>query len=246
MPQVETISVSAPATDPSPMEVFLFHPAGSGPHPALILAQHIPVGHTGIENDEFTLKAGERFAAAGSVVAAPFIFHWWPKDGEMMDKARSSRDDWTVADLKATWELLKSKPTVDASRIGIVGHCWGGRVAWLGAAHLDVAACATFYGGRIKLALGEGNPTAISLANRIRCPVAGFFGNDDENPSPADVDDYSAALTAADVAHNFHRYDGAGHAFQNFPNPDRYREAQSEDAWHKVLEFFAGELQAAG
>lgn len=225
------------------MEVFLFQPAGAGPYPALILAQHIPVGHTGIENDEFTLQAAERFAAAGYVVAAPFIFHWWPKEGELMDKGRASRDDWTTADLQATWELLSTKATVDPSRIGIVGHCWGGRVAWLGAAHLDPAACATFYGGRIKLALGKNNPTAISLTNRIDCPMIGFFGNDDENPSPADVDDYSAALTAAGVTHTFHRYDGAGHAFQNFPNPDRYCETQSEDAWQKVLEFFADELK---
>lgn len=231
------------------MDVFLFEPEGPGPHPALILAQHIPIGHTGIENDTFTLKAAERLADAGYLVAAPFIFHWWPKDEEMMLKARGSRDDWTVADLQTTWSLLLSEPSVDHSRIGIIGHCWGGRVAWLGAAHLDVAACATFYGGRIKLALdgrkAEGIPTAISLAGQIDCPVIGFFGNDDENPSPADVDDYSAALDAAGVSHRFHRYDGAGHAFQNFPNPDRYRESQSEDAWQKVLHFFAEELQPA-
>ncbi|HEY5645198.1 MAG TPA: dienelactone hydrolase family protein, partial [Pseudomonadales bacterium] len=198
----------------------------------------------GIENDTFTLAAAERFAAAGFLVAAPFIFHWWPKAAEMADKARASRDDWTVADLRATWALLAARSDVDMARVGIVGHCWGGRVAWLGAAHLDVAACAMFYGGRIKLALGEGNPTAISLAPRIRCPVVGFYGNEDQNPSPEDVDDLSAALTASGVAHTFHRYDGAGHAFQNFPSPDRYREAQSEDAWGKVLLFFARTLQS--
>ncbi len=245
MYEVQTVTVRAPDAEPSDMEVFLFRPEGDGPHPGLILAQHIPVGHTGIENDTFTLAAGERFAAAGFLVAAPFIFHWWPKDAEMADKARASRDDWTVPDLQATWSLLCAQPDVIASRIGIVGHCWGGRVAWLGAAYLDVAACAIFYGGRIKLALGEGNPPAITLADRIRCPVAGFFGNEDQNPSPQDVDDLSLALTAAGVAHTFHRYDGAGHAFQNFPNPDRYREAQSEEAWTRVIDFFTGTLKAA-
>lgn len=244
MQHVETVTVSAPGATPSEMEVFLFEPPGAGPHPALILAQHIPVGHAGLEHDTFTLAAGERFAAAGFVVAAPFIFHWWPKDAEMADKARASRDDWTVPDLEATWSLLTARSDVDAARIGIVGHCWGGRVSWLGAVHLDVAACAMFYGGRIKLALGEGNPTAISLADRIRCPVAGFFGNEDQNPSPEDVDDIAAALSAAGVAHTFHRYDGAGHAFQNFPNPDRYREVQSEDAWKKVIDFFQTTLNA--
>ena len=96
MHHVESVIVEAPGAAPSEMEIFLFEPSGAGPHPALILAQHIPVGHTGIENDTFTLAAGERFADAGFVVAAPFIFHWWPKDAEMTDKARASRDDWTV------------------------------------------------------------------------------------------------------------------------------------------------------
>jgi carboxymethylenebutenolidase len=225
------------------MEVFLFEPPGRGPHPGLILAQHIPVGHTGIENDEFTLRTAERFAEQGYYVAAPFIFHWWPKDEELMVKASASRDDWTVADLQATFELLTSNNEVAADRIGIAGHCWGGRVAWLGACHLPkLAACAIFYGGRVKLAMGEGSPAAIELADRIQCPVAGFFGNEDQNPTPEDVDDYAAALTSAGVEHTFHRYDGAGHAFQNFPTPERYRAQQSEDAWEKVLQFFADTL----
>ena len=237
---VETVQVNG-----NPMEVFLFKPPGEGPHPGLILAQHIPVGHTGIENDTFTLRAAERFAEHGFHVAAPFIFHWWPKEEELQVKARASRDEWTVADLQATFDLLAADKAVDPERIGVVGHCWGGRVAWLAACHIpQIAACAIFYGGRIKLALGEGNPPAIDLADRIRCPVAGFFGNEDQNPTPQDVDDYSAALTRAGVRHRFHRYDGAGHAFQNFPTPERYREAQSEDAWRKVLEFLSEELAA--
>lgn len=228
----------------SPMEVFLFEPEGPGPHPGLVLAQHIPVGHTGIENDEFTLVAAERFAKAGYVVAAPFIFHWWPKEQEMAVKARETRDEKTVLDIKAAFDLLSSRDDVDEDRIGIVGYCWGGRVAWLGACHIpELAACAVFYGGRIKLALGEGNPTAISLVGNIRCPMAGFFGNEDQNPTPEDVDDIAAALEEAGVDFVFHRYDGAGHAFQNFPNAERYREEQSEDAWAKVLGFFAAKLK---
>ena len=238
MYRIETVMVEG-----SPMEVFLFEPEGPGPHPGLILAQHIPVGHSGIENDTFTLTTAERFAAQGYYVAAPFIFHWWPKDEEMMTKARASRDEKTVADLEAAHALLSQQESVDSTRIGIAGHCWGGRVAWLGACHLPaLAACAIFYGGRIKLAMGEGNPPAIDLADRIQCPVAGFFGNDDANPTPEDVDDYESALQAAGVPHQFHRYDDAGHAFQNFPTPERYREGPSEDAWAKVLVFFAETL----
>jgi dienelactone hydrolase len=52
----------------------------------VILAQHIPVGHTGIENDEFTLVTAARIASEGYVVAVPFIFHWWPKGEDAWQK----------------------------------------------------------------------------------------------------------------------------------------------------------------
>jgi carboxymethylenebutenolidase len=236
-PVVETIPVGD-----STMEVFVFTPDGAARYPGLILAQHIPVGHTGIENDEFTLATAARLAAAGHVVAVPFIFHWWPKSEDMKVKATGFRDDWTRLDLEATYELLRARPDT-TDRIGIAGHCWGGRVAWLGACHLPVQACAVFYGGRVKLPLGAGNPPAIDLAPQIGCPVIGFFGNDDSNPGPEDVDDYERSLQAANVPCEFHRYDGAGHAFQNFLSPERYDEAASEDAWSKVLGFFSAHLR---
>lgn len=239
---IETVDV-----DGSAMEVFVFEPEGAaepGARPGLIMAQHIPVGHTGIENDEFTLRAAERFASHGYVVAVPFIFHWWPKSEDIQVKRDESTDTRMVADMRAAWDVLRARADVAGDRIGVVGHCWGGRVAWLAACHLpELAACAVFYGGRIKLVMGDGSVPPIELADRIRCPVAGFFGNEDRNPTPEDVDDYEAALAAAGVPHEFHRYDGAGHAFQNFPSPERYREAQSEDAWGKVLEFLARHLQ---
>jgi carboxymethylenebutenolidase len=235
---IETVAVQGSA-----MEVFIFTPYGSGLHPAVILAQHIPIGHTGIENDVFTLKTAERFAANGFVIAVPFIFHWWPKDEAMERKRQESRDDWMAADMKAAFELLAARDDVNNDAIGMVGHCWGGRVAWVGACHIkQLKALAVFYGGRIKDPMGAGNPAPIELVGNIPCPVVGFFGNDDQNPSPQDVDDYDAALTAAGIAHSFHRYDGAGHAFQNFHSADRYREKQSEDAWVKVLDFLHRQL----
>lgn len=238
MHRVETVTVES-----SPMEVFLFEPDAAGPKPGIVLAQHIPVGHAGIENDEFTLASAQRFADNGYVVAAPFIFHWWPKEAELQLKREESRDEWMVADIRAAFDLLAGHPDVDADRIGVAGHCWGGRVAWLAACHIEaIRAAAVFYGGRIKIAMGEGNPAPIELAGRISCPVIGLFGNDDQNPTPQDVDAYEAALDDAGVPHEFHRYDGAGHGFQNFPSEDHYRQAHSEDAWDKVLAFFGEHL----
>lgn len=234
MHEVQTVNV-----DGSPMEIFVFTPERPAPRPALMLLQHLPVGHTGLENDGFTLKTAQRFADNGYVVAVPFLFHWWPKDADIQVKREESRDDRMVLDLEATIALLERRPDVARRAIGAVGHCWGGRVAWLAACHLpQLAGAAVFYGGRVKVPMGQGNPAPISLVNEIRCPMMGFFGNDDQNPAPLEVDEYDEALSAAGVRHVFHRYAGAGHAFQNFPTPERYHHSASEDAWEKVLAFF--------
>ncbi len=232
----------------SSMELFVFEPPGGSSRPAagLVLAQHLPGGHAGLEKDEFSLATARRYAEAGYFVVAPFLFHWWPKSEPMERKVRESRDERTVADVAAASSWLRARPEVDADRVGLLGHCWGGRVAWLGAAHDPrLAAMVMFYGGRVKLAMGEGNPPPIELASRIRCPVLGIFGSEDQSPSPSDVDDYAAALAAAGVRHMFHRYEGAGHAFQNFPTPERYRPEQSEDAWGRALAFLERSLAAS-
>lgn len=229
----------------NPMEVFIFRPQGAGPHPGILMAQHIPMGHTGLENDPFTLTTAQRFADNGYIVAVPFLFHWWPKTDPLEKKREESKDDWIVADMQAGMDMLQAQPGINLDRIGIVGHCWGGRVAWLAACHIrTIAALATFYGGNIKKALGAGNQPPIELTPHISCPVIGFYGNDDTNPSPTDVADYAAALKAAGIKYEFHQYDGAGHAFQNFPMPDKYKQAASDDAWAKVLRFLALHLKS--
>lgn len=234
----ETLEVQGNA-----MPVLVFEPEGKGPHPGLVIAQHLPIAHAGLEKDPFQLSVGERYSAAGFVCVIPFLFHWWSTDTPIEVKRAEFRDDWTVADLAAAFELLAGMDRVDESRIGIVGHCWGGRVAWLGACHEPrYRACSVFYGGRIKVSFADGAPAPITLAGNIRCPVLGIFGNDDENPSPEDVDDLEAALESTDVPYEFHRYDGAGHGFQDFNNAERYREGQSEDAWNKALAFFEKNL----
>jgi carboxymethylenebutenolidase len=242
---IDDFTVETVAVDGSPMEVFVCAPPTPGPHPGIVLAQHIPIGHTGVEKDQFTLDTALRYASNGFVVAVPFIFHWWPKGADIQLKRDESRDERMGADMQAAFASLAARDDVDANRIGVVGHCWGGRVAWLAACtNAQLSACVMFYGGRVQLPMGEDNPPAIVRAPDIHCPVAGFYGNDDTNPTRADVDDYSAALTAAGVAHEFHRYDGVGHAFQNSLNSESYRPEQSEDAWAKSVAFLSKHLSA--
>lgn len=57
------------------------------------------------------------------------------------------------------------------------------------------------------------------------------------NPSPEDVQQLDRELTRHGKVHEFHSYAGAGHAFLNFTNPERYRPAQAADAWAKLLSF---------
>jgi carboxymethylenebutenolidase len=234
----ETIDI-----DGSPMEMLVFVPEGSGPFPGIVVAQHLPIAHMGLERDPFTIDVGERLAGAGYACVIPYIFHWWPAEADIAVKREEFRDDRVVLDMDAAYGLLADMAQVDSGRIGIIGHCWGGRVAWLAACHNpNYKAAAVLYGGRIKVAMGPNSIAPIELTNRIPCPVIGIFGNDDENPSPADVDDLAAALSNAGVAHEFHRYDGAGHGFQDFVNEERYRKEATADSWDKLLAFFADRL----
>ena len=75
--------------------------------------------------------------------------------------------------------------------------------------------------------------------------MIGFFGNDDENPSPEDVARIDEEFTEQGIVHSFHAYDGAGHAFQNFLNEAGYREEATKDSQDKLLAFLAKTLKLA-
>lgn len=230
----------------SPMPIFVFEPESQGPHPGMVVCQHLPVAHAGIEKDPFTLDVGEKLASEGYLAIIPFMFHWWPPEADIEEKREAWRDDWNVADLIATWDFTTSLPNIDADRIGIMGHCWGGRVTWLGACtNPQYAAAAVFYGGRIKIGLGPNSKPPIEMSDQINCPVLGIFGNDDQNPSPADVVDLDKALNASNIIHEFHCYDGAGHGFQDFVNESRFKKEQTADAWGKFFEFMGRYLKAS-
>ena len=73
----------------------------------------------------------------------------------------------------------------------------------------------------------------------------GIYSNDDGNPSPEDADAEEQALIAAGIEYEFHRYDGAEHAFMNptsSRDPDPYRYQASEDSRNKQLAFLARHL----
>ena len=83
------------------MPVLVFEPDGVGPHPGLVIAQHLPIAHAGLHKDPFQIDVGERYVAAGYTCVIPFLFHWWPPDADIDVKRAEFRDDWTVATVRS-------------------------------------------------------------------------------------------------------------------------------------------------
>ncbi len=224
--------------DGSSMDIYVAEPDGAGPHPAVLVAFH----RGGM--DDFTRDRADRLAEAGYLAAAPDFYHRRP-DGEDSSESVTHRLDRDVlSDIDATVRHLQGLPAAQDGRLAIVGHCMGGRVSLVGASSNDAfTACAAYYSGGMFGAWGEGGPTGFERLKGLTCPVIGFFGNDDKNPSPEHVDQIDAELTRLGVEHVFHRYDGAGHAFQNFSSETSYREEATKDSWAKMLDFFAVHLK---
>lgn len=214
-------------------------PDEDGPHAGIVICHHGP----GL--DEFTEDFIGKLAANGYVSAALDYFHRRPEDEERRQKIANFVDSEIIGDIRAVIEYLGKLDNVDGARLGIIGHCLGGRNSFLGGASCpQFNAVAIFYGGNIMLPWGHDGAAPFDRAKDFSCPVIGFFGNDDTNPSPADVDKISAELTKHGKQHEFHRYDATGHAFQNFTAPERYREESSNDAWAKLLDYLAERLAA--
>ena len=229
MARIDTISVAG-----TPMRVCVNAPEQPGSHPLVVLMCHIG----GI--DAFTEDRIDRLAKAGYVAVAPDIFHHYAWIEDSNERRASLRDSRVVADIKAAIAHAESAGAVDSSRIGIVGHCMGGRTALLGAgSDARISALAMYYGGRTMLSWGDEGATPFDLIPNLRGPVIGFFGQDDEEPAPADVDKIEAEINRHGIACEFHRYEGAGHAFQNFLSEERHRPQAAEDSWEKTLDFLA-------
>jgi carboxymethylenebutenolidase len=81
------------------------------------------------------------------------------------------------------------------------------------------------------------------MTANLSAPVIGLFGNEDQNPSPELVNQLEEELKKHNKEYEFHRYDGAGHAFFYHDRP-AYRQQQAMDGWAKVFTFFGEKLRA--
>jgi carboxymethylenebutenolidase len=222
-----------------PMELQVGIPDGNGPFPTLLLMYH----RGGF--DKFTRNRLEALVGEGFLTAVPDIYFRAPKDAE--DRKTFLKDSDAVAAIKAAYTYAEKHPQTAKGQIGIIGHCMGGRLTLQGASVLpNLKVAAVFYGGGVFVSWGNEGPPPAEFLGNIRCPVIGFFGGQDTNPSPEQVDKIDGILTKHGIPHIFHRYPKVGHGFQQIAlgrGGDAEREA-SDDAWAKMKAFVSQKMGA--
>lgn len=185
-----------------------------------------------------------RAAEAGYHAVAPDLFHRAgggvaPYDdfGKVMELFAGVTDDTLLVDVDASIAHLRAAGFED-SRIGIVGFCFGGRVAFLVAARRAIGAAVTFYGGAIVSPSRLPFPPLIDEAKTLKTPWLGIFGDRDQSIPVEDVEKLRAELDRANpVPHEIVRYD-ADHGFHCDQRPAVYDEAAAKDAWRRTLDWF--------
>jgi carboxymethylenebutenolidase len=175
----------------------------------------------------------DAYAAAGYKVLAPAMFDRAQKGADLgygpddrkagMEMRGKITEEQNIHGIVAAAKSLGTKST------GIVGYCFGGTMAWLGATRThDFQAASCWYGGGIAKAKDE----------KPNCPVQMHFGETDGSIPAADIEAIKAAQPTAEV----YVYPGAGHGFgcadRDSWNPEAYKLAQE-----RTLAFFAKNLK---
>ena len=179
------------------------------------------------------------YAAAGYLAVAPATFH----------RAQTGVDlGYTEADMKAGTELKAAAEALPApgvlqdiqaainhaaqttgGKVGIVGYCWGGLLAWRSACTLSgLSAAAPYYGG--------GMTVGDEPARQPACPVMVHFGNQDHWIPMDTVEAFQKAQPGVQVF----VYE-ANHGF-NCDQRGSYNEAAAKLAKQRTLDFFAQHL----
>jgi carboxymethylenebutenolidase len=230
------------------INAYLARPVGPGPFPGVAVIHHMPGW------DEATTEIARKFAAHGYLAIAPNLHFREGPDASPDDAAAASRagggvpDERFLGDLQGAVDHLRSLPTSN-QKVGVIGYCSGGRQAFLAACSIDINAAVDCYGAFVVGDVPEGFPLKVTpvvhLAEKIRCPLLGLFGNEDQFPSPAQVDELEAELKRVGATYEFHRYDNAGHGFFAV---DRvmYRPEAAVDGWQKIFAFYGQYLSTDG
>ena len=222
-PKTETVSYKS---GDDTVSAYLALPEGAGKHPAIIVI------HEWWGLNDWVKEQAQKYAAQGYVALAVDLYRG--KVATNQDEAhvlmRGLPDDRGMRDLEAAFTYLSSRPDVNASKIGSIGWCMGG--SWsikLAVDQPKLAACVVNYGWL---------PSEPALVGKIKAPVQGNFGADDQGIPPKDVKAFEAAMKTDGKIADVKIYDGAGHAFQNPNNKQGYRPEATADAGQRISAFF--------
>jgi carboxymethylenebutenolidase len=175
-------------------------------------------------------SVADDYASQGYHVIAPALFDrvqrnlelgYNPTDtGQGMKAARQIGMDAALQDVAAS--ISHARAEWRELKVGVLGFCYGGSLAWLAATRLDPAATVCYYGGQI----------ASNATEMPRCPVMMHFGAKDPHSGPAEIEKIKAVQPDVPLV----LYD-AGHGF----NCDQRKDFEPESAKvarQRTLEFF--------
>jgi carboxymethylenebutenolidase len=198
---------------------FFARPAADGPWPGVVVIQEA----NGVTAQ--LLRFCQRLAAEGYAVLAPDLYwrHGGTEASDYTTLVGTVVEDELRADLT---ESVRRLQELGAAKVGITGFCMGGTYAYRAALwDVGVSCAAGFYGSGIAQMLGE-----------PACPVLLFFGGQDVWVPLAD-----AEATRAHHGDDVVIYPEAGHGFMRDLSDD-WHQASADDAWGRLLSFFAEHL----
>jgi len=243
--EIVTERVEVPLAGGGTMGGYLARPASGGPHPAVVVFMEIFGVNAHIRD------VTERVAREGYVALAPDYFHRtgpgveYDYDDDGMAKGMVLLGQLVASEMigDATSAVAFLRGRVDTTgKVGAMGFCIGGHMAYLTAAEADVDAAASFYGGGIVADPGPGGEASTvgrtaKIGGRLLC----LFGAEDTLITPDQVATIQAALADAGTNHEVVVYDGADHGFF-CDRRATHHEGSAADAWQRVKTLFATEL----
>jgi carboxymethylenebutenolidase len=247
MPTYNTVTehVTLKGHNGDEIESYVARPSAAGSYPGVVVIHHLPGW------DAWTREVVRKFADSGFNAIAPHLFSRWlpANDGDLRKKAFETwgpPDPQVMGDIAASARYLRALPTSNG-KTGCIGFCSGGRQSYLAASQVEeLDAAVDCWGGAVipdeRFSVNELRPVSPFGATKdIRMPLLGIFGNDDQFPTPEQVNQIEAELRQQGKEYEFHRYDGAGHGFWANFTP-MYRPEQTGDSWNKVLAFYGKHL----
>ena len=181
----------------------------------------------------------EQYALDGFVVLVPDAF--WRQaprvelgyDGADRQQAMSLMQGYTapdaLADVGASVAALRARPEVAGRKLGAIGYCMGGRLAYLSAATAGVDAAVAYYGGGIH--------GMLDRASAITCRVQFHYAERDDHIPLEAVERVRAAVAGSEVF----VYPGAMHGFNCWARAS-YHAPSAALAHGRSLAFLANAL----